>query len=603
MLLGKYYVNPLVLRIVAMFNQSKNFDELFANLAKANQAWFQNLLNLSGNLNQDTVPVNPFLDIYQKFFDNTRSYLETQNSFYQEQLNMWGNFCTQNKDAINTEEKKPVDRRFADPDWEKNPFFAYLKQSYLSVSKQLFDFVSKADMDDETKFRLEFFMRQYINAISPSNFALTNPEVIKTMIETNGKSLADGMRNMMDDVKNGYITMTDESVFAVGENLAVTDGAIIFRNELIELIQYTPTGDKVYETPLLIVPPCINKYYILDLQENNSMVKYLVEQGYNVFLISWKSADSSIKSYRWEEYANKGVIEAIDVVRKITAKEKINTLGYCVGGIILTTAAILMKHRGLDWINTMGHMTAMLDHTEPGDIKAFLDRDLMKLREAKKEKGGVMSGRIISQTFSALRANELIWNYWVNNYLLGKIPQKFDLLYWNNDTVDLPLPMHSFLMERLYLDNALVKGELIIDNVKMDLSVIDYPVYLFAAQKDHIVPWTSAYKTTRYFTNADIRFVLGASGHTAGVVNPVSTDKRNYWVNDQLPEDAAAWFHEAKEMPGSWWKDMDKWYAPKSGNKIKSPKTLGNKEFTKISNAPGEFVKAKALSIMGAETA
>lgn len=584
-----------------MFKPGQNFEELFSQIANANQSWFQNLLNHSGH-DAANKPTNPFLDMYQKFFDHTQSYLTSQNQFYQEQLAMWSKFCDINQASVEAEQKKPADRRFADPDWEKNPFFSYLKQSYLSVSKQLFDFVSKSDMDEETKFRMEFFMRQYIDAISPSNFALTNPEVVKTMIDTHGKSLADGMRNMMDDVQNGYITMTDETQFEVGGNLASTSGAVVFRNELIELIQYTPTGDKVYETPLLIVPPCINKYYILDLQESNSMVKYLVDQGYNVFLVSWKSADRSIKSFRWEEYANLGVIAALDSVRKITNKEKINTLGYCVGGIILTTAAVLLKQRGLDWINSMGHMTTMLDHTEPGDIKAFLDRDLMKLREAKKHTGGVMSGRIISQTFSALRANELVWNYWVNNYLLGKTPQKFDLLYWNNDTVDLPVPMHSVLMERLYLDNALVKGEFFVDGHKIDLSILDFPIYLFAAQKDHIVPWTSAYKSTWYLKSPNIRFVLGASGHTAGVVNPVTTDKRNYWVNDQLVEDPAAWFHNATEMPGSWWKDMNQWYAALSGKQVKAPK-LGSKDFPELEVAPGGYVKARALSIIEAETA
>ncbi|MEN9945801.1 MAG: hypothetical protein RLZZ293_187, partial [Pseudomonadota bacterium] len=411
-----------------------------------------------------------------------------------------------------------------------------------------------------------------------------------------------GMKNMYEDMQNGYISMTDETQFTVGKNLAATAGAVVFKNELIELIQYKSNAPKVYEVPLLIVPPCINKYYILDLQENNSMVKFLTEQGYNVFLVSWKSADSSIKHFRWEEYANLGVISALDVVRKITNQEKVNTLGYCVGGIILTTAAILLKKRGCEWINSMGHMTTMLDHSEPGEIKAFLDRDLLKLREAKRNSGGVMSGRIISQTFSSLRANELIWNYWVNNYLLGKTPQKFDLLYWNNDTVDLPIPMHSFLMERLYLDNALVKNELVIDGCPMDLSVIDYPVYLFAAQKDHIVPWVSAYKSTGYLKNAQVRFVLGASGHTAGVVNPVTTDKRNYWVNDQLVEDSTSWFKNATEMPGSWWKDLNQWYGDLSGKKITTPKTLGNAEFTPQVDAPGEYVCAKALTIIEAET-
>lgn len=583
-----------------MFKQTPKFDELFTSLANSNKAWFDNLLKLSGG-KSDAVD-NPFLDMFQKFFDNTRSYLDSHNQFYQDQIKLWASICDKNQAAVAAENKKPVDRRFADPDWEKNPFFAYLKQSYLSVSKQLFDFISQTDMDEESRFRMEFFMRQYLDAISPSNFALTNPEVIKTMLETHGKSLANGMRNMLEDVQNGYITMTDESKFAVGKNLAATAGAVVFRNELIELIQYTPSTDKVYETPLLIVPPCINKYYILDLQESNSMVKFLVDQGFNVFLVSWKSADKSIKNFRWEEYVNLGVIAALDTVRKISASEKVNTLGYCVGGVILTTAAIILKYRNLDWINSLGLMAVMLDHTDPGDIKAFLDRDLLKLREAKKQAGGVMSGRIISQTFSALRANELVWNYWVNNYLLGKVPQKFDLLYWNNDTVDLPVPMHAFLMEKLYLDNSLVKGELSVDGQKMDLNLIDCPLYIFAAQKDHIVPWASAYKTMRYIKKSNIRFVLGASGHTAGVVNPVTTDKRHYWVNDQLPTDPAAWFHLATEMPGSWWKDLHQWYAEKSGKQIKAPK-LGNKEFSVLGNAPGEFVQAKALSIMEAETA
>ena len=583
-----------------MFKNTPKFDELFGNLADSNKAWFENLVALSGGKADQTS--NPFFDMFQQFFANTRSYLENHTQFYQEQIALWSKIVEQNGAAVSTENKKPIDRRFADPDWENNPFFAYLKQSYLSVSQKLFDFISQADMDKESKFRMEFFMRQYIDALSPSNFALTNPEVVKAMIDSNGKSLADGMRNMMEDVQNGYIAMTDETQFAVGRNLAITPGSVVFRNELIEIIQYTPSTEKVYQIPLLIIPPCINKYYILDLQESNSMVRYLVEQGFSVFLISWKSADRAIKGFRFEEYANLGVIAALAAVRKISGQEKINTLGYCVGGVILTTAAIILKHRGHEWINTMGHMTTMLDHSEPGDIKAFLDRDLMKLREAKKHVGGVMSGRIISQTFSALRANELVWNYWVNNYLLGKTPQKFDLLYWNNDTVDLPVPMHSFLMENLYLDNMLVKGELTVDEQQMDLSVIDCPIYLFAAQKDHIVPWKSAYQSTQHLKSKEIRFVLGASGHTAGVVNPVSSDKRNYWINDKIVENPEVWLTNAQEMPGSWWKDMMLWYKAHAGKQIKVAK-VGHKEFPVLCSAPGEFVCAKALSLMEAETA
>lgn len=583
-----------------MFKPNKNYEEMFSNIAKSSQSWFNNLLG-----HNHAKPNDPnayaFVNMYQQFFDNTKTYLESQQNFYQDQINSWQAFFKKEHDHVAKEVAKPADRRFADPEWQTNPFFAYLKQSYLSMSNYLVDFVAKADMDEETKLRMKFFIRQYLDAISPTNFALTNPEVIKAVADTGGMSLVEGMKNMVEDMNNGYITMTDESHFAVGENLCVTQGKVVFQNELIELIQYTPSADKVYSIPLLVVPPCINKYYILDLQQENSMVKFLVDQGYNVFLVSWKSADKSIRDYRWEEYANLGVIKSIEVMREITKQDKINTLGYCVGGIILTTACLLLKSRKLDWINSMSHMTVMLDHTDPGDIKYFLDRDVMKLKEVQKKGGGIMSGRIISQTFSALRANELIWNYWINNYLLGKTPKPFDILFWNNDAVDLPVRMHSFLLNRLYVQNDLIQGKLVIDDVTMDLSQLDYPAYLFAAQKDHIVPWESAYKTTNY-VKGDVRFVLGASGHTAGVVNPVTTDKRNYWVNDKLVADSGEWFKHAKEMPGSWWKDFTGWLVHLSGEQVRAPKILGSKSYPELADAPGEYVKARALSIIEAET-
>lgn len=583
-----------------MFKPNKSYEEMFSEIAKTSQEWFTSLLGKSKTTPNDKT-AGAVVDMYKQFFDNTQSYLSSQQSFYQEQMNAWQEFFKKEKDHVVKEVSKPTDRRFADPEWQSNPFFSYLKQSYLNMSSYLVDCVTKADVDDETKLRMKFFIRQYLDAISPTNFALTNPEVIKAVADTGGMSLVEGMKNMVEDMNNGYIAMTDESHFAIGENLAATKGKVVFQNELIELVQYTPTTDKVYATPLLIVPPCINKYYILDLQQENSMVKYLVDQGYSLFLVSWKSADKAIRDFKWEDYANLGVIKAVDVVRSISGQEKINTLGYCVGGIILTTACLLMKARKLDWINSMSHMTVMLDHTDPGDIKYFLDRDLLKLKEVQKAGGGIMSGRIISQTFSSLRANELIWNYWVNNYLLGKTPQPFDILYWNNDAVDLPVLMHSFLLNRLYVQNDLINDRLIIDDVKMDLSQVDYPVYLFAAQKDHIVPWVAAYQTTK-FIKGNVRFVLGASGHTAGVVNPVSTDKRNYWVNETLTEDADEWFKGSKEMPGSWWKDFNQWLATFSGKQVKASTTLGSKTYPATLEAPGSYVRARALSIIEAES-
>lgn len=584
-----------------MFNQPPKFDELFASIAESNKKWFENLTSATKAQNEGQD--NQLLDTFKSFFDNTKSYLETQNSFYQEQLQSLSKIMQGGSEAAEvpaTGKRPMIDRRFSDPDWQKNPFFAYIRQSYDNFSKHMHDFVNKTESDEDTKSRMKFFLQQYIDAIAPSNFAVTNPEVIKAMMESNGQSIADGMKNMLEDMQNGYIAMTDESAFEVGKNLAATEGAVIFRNELIELIHYKPTTEKVYEVPLVIVPPCINKYYILDLQQDNSMVKYYVDQGYNVYLISWKSADSSIKNFRWEEYVNLGVIKAIEVVREVTKKPKVNTIGYCVGGAILTSAGILLKSREQDWINSMLHMTTMLDYSDPGEIKVFLDENLQKAKIAKKDIGGVVSGRMISQTFSALRPNDLIWNYWVNNYLLGKTPQKFDILYWNSDIVDLPLPMHYFYLDNLYFNNNFAKGEFVVDGVTMDLSKIDYPVYLFAAQKDHIVPWESAYKSAALLPNAQVKFVLGASGHTAGVVNPANTDKRNYWVNDNLPTDAKEWFKTSTSMPGSWWKDANEWLITQSGKQIKAP-SLGTKEYPVLCEAPGDYVKAKGLSIMEAE--
>ncbi|MBY0380074.1 MAG: alpha/beta fold hydrolase, partial [Burkholderiales bacterium] len=413
-------------------NTTVDLDNLFAQIETANKEWFGSLV--AKNITITENDSNTFVQMYQKFFDNTKLYLEAQQKFYTEQIAMWQHFFYKDGKNIELESHKPpFDKRFTDKEWETNPFFAYLKRSYLTMSQYLVEAIGKSSIDDEAKQRIEFFMRQYLDAISPTNFAFTNPEVIKSVVETGGTSLVEGMKNMVEDMHNGYISMTDESLYKIGDNIATTEGKVVFRNQLIELIQYTPKIANVYSIPLLIVPPCINKYYILDLQEKNSFVKYLVECGYTVFLVSWKSADQSMRTFCWEEYVEFGVIKSVDVILDITKADKINTLGYCIGGIILTTAYLVMKNRGIATnINTISCLTTMLDHAQPGDIRFFIDRDLMALKNITKNNGGIMSGRTISQIFSALRANELIWNYWVNNYLLGKTPQPFDILFWNN---------------------------------------------------------------------------------------------------------------------------------------------------------------------------
>jgi polyhydroxyalkanoate synthase len=616
-------------------NLTKNLENFFSDLAKSNQEWFNKILDFKTNdphikdskhdkSKYDKSNILDFEGLYKKFCDDSATYLASQNNFYQEQIKLWQEFFE--KTGINTEvnvgvddenikpainikpEIKPilskveVDKRFCDPDWDENPFFKYLKQTYFTMSNHLFDLIANTGFDFETKERLQFFMRQYVDAISPTNFILTNPAVIKTAIETGGESLVHGMDNLLHDLKNGYIAMTDEAVFEVGGNLAITKGKVVYRNELIELIQYAPATAKVHRIPVLVVPPFINKYYILDLQPYNSFVKYLVDSGYTVFLISWKPATHDIECYTWEDYAHIGIIQAFEVIAKITKHNKLNTIGYCIGGTILTIATLLLKnlHKknqiplvGTDFVNTMVHITTLLDHAHPGAIKHFIDRNVLQVEAAEVEVGGVMSGRLIAQTFSALRANELIWHYWVNNYLLGKIPRPFDILYWNNDVVDLPYPLHAFLLKRLYWQNDLVTGRLKIGSTVMNLAQVDCPLYIFAAKNDHIVPWQSAYQTIHY-VKSQVRFVLGASGHTAGVINPVSADKRNYWVNDKLEKnDPEAWLNHATEVSGSWWKDLHAWLSKHSGELVTAKKTLGNAEFKPIMDAPGEYVKIK----------
>ena len=570
-----------------MFNHN-DYEQLMLNLTKNAQLWFKESLDKSGLSNEEQKL--EMVNIYKHFFENSKSFLESQNNFYNTQIDSL-NKIFKNHDYVNG------DKRFTSKDWEDNPFFHYIKDSYFKFKNYLENVVNNVPMDDEQREKINFFVNVYLDAISPTNFVFTNPDVIKKSLETKGESVVNGMQKLMNDFQNGYISMTNEEVFGVKKNLAITKGNVIYKNNLVELIQYSPTTDNVYKIPLLIVPPCINKYYILDLQQENSLVKYLVDQGYVVYLISWKSADKSIKDYEWKNYIYEGVIDSIEAVRSISKVKKVNLLGYCIGGLILNTATLIMKSKKLDYVNTLTFLTSMFDHSYPGDVKFFIDNNIFKIVEKIKKNGGLVSGRLISQVFSTLRSKDLIWNYWVNNYLLGNDPSPFDILYWNNDVVDLPYFMHYFLIENFYIKNELVKGTMIIDNIQLDLGQIDQPVYMLAVEKDHIVPWKSVYNNIKYL-NSKIRFVLGASGHTAGVINSASKNKKNYWINSKIYKNADKWFETAKEIPGSWWLDYNLWLKEQSGEKVNKFISSGNKNYPPLYEAPGEYVIQKAMTIL-----
>src|SRR4051794_14378770 len=488
----------------------------------------------------------------------------------------------------------PGDRRFKDAAWQETPYYDLLKQSYLLASKQLHELVDHPQVDDRTRLQLRFYARQFIDAISPSNFPATNPEVIRKAIETRSASLTTGMQNLIDDVRKGRISRVDESAFEVGRNLAITPGSVVFENELIQLIQYTPQTTEVERTPLLMVPPCINKYYLLDLGAGNSFVEYAVAQGHQVFLISWRSAVQAIDRLTWDDYLTLGPLNAIDVVRDIAGVEQVHALGFCVGGTILSCAAAVLAARGEDELASITLLTTMLDFTDTGEIGLLIDEASALMREATIGRGGILPGKELALTFGTLRANDLIWRYVIDNYLKGATPDAFDLLYWDSDSVSLPGPMYCWYTRNTYVENKIrIPGSTTQCGTPIDLSKVRTPLYLLASREDHIVPWRSAYRS-KNLIGKDPRFVLAASGHVAGVINPPSRNKRSHWLNEGLDCEAEDWLDKAEEKPGSWWPDWDAWMKRHSSGTVASPAQAGNAHHTVIETAPGRYVKEKS---------
>ena len=492
-----------------------------------------------------------------------------------------------------------ADRRFAAQEWAANPAAAYTAQMYLLNSATLMRMAEAVEGDAKTKARVRFAVQQWVDAVAPSNFLALNPEAQQLALNTQGKSLAAGMQHLLGDAGKGHVSQTDESAFEVGRNVAATAGAVVFENELFQLIEYAPLGAKVHERPMLFVPPCINKFYIMDLQPDNSLIRYTVEQGHRVFVVSWRNPDATLADKTWDDYIEHAAIRAIDVVMDLTGAKTINTLGFCVGGTILATALAVLAARGRQPAHSVTLLTSLLDFSNTGILDLFIDEAGVQLREMtlgdKSPTGpALLKGQELATTFSFLRPNDLVWNYVVANYLKGEAPPAFDLLYWNGDATNLPGPMYCWYLRHTYLQDDLKQpGKLTVCGEKLDLGSVKAPVFIYASREDHIVPWQAAYASTRIMSGKR-RFVLGASGHIAGVINPPAKKKRNYWKNDTLPAGAEDWLDSATEVPGSWWGEWAGWLEPLSGAQVPAPKVPGSAKYKPIEPAPGRYVKQKA---------
>ena len=523
---------------------------------------------------------------------NARLFGATMRSWQEATNRLWGLGTSQEED-----EGRP-DKRFSAPDWEQNPFYETLKESYLLASEYLLDEAEKTDGEDTPEQRrLKFHLKQFVDAMAPVNYLLTNPAALKRVFETGGVSLAEGARNLLADLQEGRMSMTDANAFQPGENLAITPGKVVYRNELIELIQYEPTTEQVHETPVMFIPPWINKYYILDLQPKNSLVKYLVDEGYTVFMISWKNPDASMEDTEFDDYMTKGPLAAAEVVKDITGSEKINPVGYCVGGTLLAVTLAWLAAGGDDNpFNASTFMVALQDFTDVGETAVFIDEPQVEFMEQQMMERGYLDNRKMANMFNLLRSNDLIWSNVVNNYLLGQKPPAFDLLYWNADGTRMARDAHSFYLRNTYLENNLIEpGKVEIEGRPIDLGKIEGEIYAVGAERDHIVPWYSAWKVGQ-LTSAKTRFALASSGHIAGMINPPSKEKGKHWVNEGGDAGAARtaeeWRQNATEHEGSWWEDWTNWLEPRSGEKVEPP-GVGNENYPPVEDAPGTYVRER----------
>ncbi len=581
--------------------------ELMGEIVERSQKILSDFANSPSAANANGKGQDP-LNLAPLVFELTTRMMTNPAAVFQAQLSLWQNYI----DLWQSTGKRmlghtpdPViepardDRRFRDPAWDDDTVFSVIKQSYLLTSRWLTEVVNDIDgLDDKTRQKLDFYTRQFVDAMAPSNFVATNPEVLRATLESGGENLLRGLNHLLGDLDRGKgklaIRMTDTEAFEVGENIATTPGKVVFQNELLQLIQYTPTTEKVLKRPLLIIPPWINKFYILDLQPKNSFIKYAVDQGLTVFVVSWINPDEEHAAKSFEDYMFEGPLAALDAIEQATGETEVNAIGYCLGGTLLAATLAYMAAKQDKRIKAATFFTALTDFEDPGDLGVFIDEEQLASMDQIMAAKGYLDGREMATTFNMLRANDLIWSFVINNYLLGKDPFPFDLLYWNSDSTRMPHAMHSFYLREFYQNNKLVKpGGIELGGVPIDLGKVRIPVYMLSTKEDHIAPWASTYAATQIF-RGQTTFALAGSGHIAGVINPAGSKKYGYWLNDKLPADPKDWLESADHHEGSWWPNWFAWIAKKSGTKVKA-REPGKGKLKVIEDAPGSYVKIKAV--------
>ena len=561
----------------------------------------------SKTANQDTPNLDPlnigsaFLEMTAKMIADPAKLAQAQMSLWQDYMTLWQRTAVRmmggEADAVVSPERG--DRRFKDSAWDENTLFDFIKQSYLLSARYVQSAVQEVDgLDAKTAQKVDFYTRQFVDAMAPSNFVMTNPEVLRTTLESGGENLVNGLQNLLSDLETGkgelQISMTDKTAFEVGKNIAVSPGKVIYQNDLMQLIQYDPATETVARRPLLIVPPWINKFYILDLQPKNSFIKWAVEQGLTVFVISWVNPDAKLAEVDFDHYRSDGPMAALDAIEQATGEREVNAIGYCLGGTLLAATLAIMKARGDDRIKSATFFTTMVDFEEAGELSVFIDEEQIAALEARMDREGYLDAASMANTFNMLRANDLIWSFVVNNYLLGKDPFPFDLLYWNSDSTRLPAAMHSFYLRKMYQENLLIEpGGISLDDVPIDLRTVDVPSFILSTKEDHIAPWKATYSATQLYSGK-VKFCLSGSGHIAGVINPPAAEKYGYWTNARNPKAPDSWLKGATYHAGSWWPEWKKWLGRFSGGKVPARKP-GDGGLKPLQDAPGSYVANRVV--------